>query len=309
MKLSAQILDEYDRCERRYAFLKTYEPKLISTLGVLYAAVEAGIVSSEPEASAKDETMKQASSKDLVLKDLNSFASIRHIGYLAGIISVALQSRLGRMKPCRGTDEWESGLFESEDGSLHRIELVSHFDDDRLRACAHSWRVIGELAALQQPVNLTVVVIGPQRGGRRHSEWSKGLLHPVNKKLRFSPRNNKQNGFAGSWEKVWREQQDIPTKKWLEQMNQDGIMQNLIVSREIAYNPDDSRMVEARVDMIQIADRMSYARTDSPMRRSSCDEFGGCAFQSVCYSPKRATPSMFPNLYQVRKDKPAKEPA
>jgi hypothetical protein len=309
MILSARILDEWDRCEKRYAFAQKYEPKLISPLGVLYAALEAALVASDPEQEAKDETMRQASQYDMILSDLNSFMTVRHIGFLAGIIAVALQERFGAFtRPILDGDDWETGLFEDASGRRHRIELVSHFDDDRLRACAHSWKVIGELAALEAPLTLTAVVIGPQRGGRRHSEWTKGLAHPVNRALRFAPRTKKKAGFSGTWEKVWRDQENIPTAKWLAQMKQDGVMENLIVSREIAYNRDDHRMVQAREDMIEIRDRMRYARADSPMRRSNCDEFGGCPFQACCYSPTPKRPLNFPHLYRIR-DTPRAESA
>jgi hypothetical protein len=298
--LSAQILDTYDRCERRFAFSQAYEPKIISPLAVLYAAVEAALVDDDPEQAAKDETMRIASTHDIILTEINAFVTTRHLGYLAAIIAVALRGRFGAFRAVPETAGWHSGLFEAESGKRHRIELVSHFDDDRLRAAAHSWRVVGELAALQKPLTLTAVVIGPQRGGRRHSEWAKGLLHPANKQLRFAPRNNKKTGFNDGWNKVWREQETISTERWLQQMSDDGVIDQLIVSRDIAYRADDNRMLAARREMDDISKLMQSASSLSPMRRSSCDEWGGCCWQSACYSPVPATPASFPHLYQVR---------
>jgi hypothetical protein len=303
MILSAELLDGYDRCERRFAFNQKYDPKIISPLGVLYAAVEAGIVSSDPEQAAKDETMRIASRKDILLTEINKFTTVRHVGYVAGIIAVALQDRFGAFSPVPDTDTWRSGLFKTQSGKHHRIELVNTWDDDRLRACAHSWRVIGELAALEAPLTLTAVIIGPQRGGRRHSEWSKGLLHPVNKALRFAPRSAKKTGFNDSWEKVWREHQgEISTAKWLSAMKQDEVLDSLIISRDIAYNADDNRMVAARREMEYLAVAMEGSYERSPMRRSSCDETGrgACVWQNVCYSPTEASPTDFPELYQIR---------
>lgn len=308
MTLSARTLDEWDRCERRYAFASRYEPKQMSSLGALYAAVEGGLVDDDPEQAAKDTIMRLASSYELILTEISGFLTIRHIGYLAGIVAKALRVKLGPLERVEPTEDWESGLFEDAAGTRHRIELVSHFDDDRLRACAHSWRVIGELAALEAPLTLTAVVVGPSRGGRRHSEWAKGLAHPISKQLRFAPRHNKKTGFSGGWQRVWREQEQIPTAKWLEQMRQDDVMKDLIVSREIAYRPDDNRMIQARREMAEIAEAMRGARDDSPMRRSSCDEFGGCPFQTVCYSPTPAGPADFPWIYRER-DTPLEAPA
>lgn len=310
MKLSARMLDDFDKCERRFAFLQKYEPKLISPLGMLYAALEAAVVDPDPEQAAQDACMRLASTRELQVEHLNAFLTIRHTGFLAGIIAVALRERLGILKRCDIAPNWESALFETATGIRHRIELVSHFDDDRLRAAAHSWRVVGELAALQTPLTLTAVVIGPQRGGRRHSEWSKGLLHPQHHGLRFVRRNQKNVGFNDSWEKVWREHRsEISTAKWLEEMKQDGVVENLILSREIAYK-DDNRMEQARRDMEFFAVAMEGSYERAPMRRSSCDDWGGCPFAHVCWNPTEASPADFPALYSIRAaDRQHEEPA
>jgi hypothetical protein len=310
MKLSAEKLTLMDSCERKFAFLQKYEPKLVSSMGMLYAALEAGLLDPDPEQAAKDECMRIAASKELILSDLNKFMSIRHVGYLAGIIAVALRDRLGPLRRCDIASNWESGLFETESGIRHRIELVSHFDDDRLRAAAHSWRVIGELAALQTPLTLTAVVIGPHRGGRRHSEWAKGLLHPTNKVLRFVRRNQKNVGFNDSWEKIWREHRtEITTEKWLEAMKQDGCLDSLIIRREIPYK-EDNRMDQARRDMEFFAVAMEGSYERAPMRRSSCDDWGGCPFAHVCWNPTEASPADFPALYSIRAaDRQHEEPA
>lgn len=299
MTLSADKLDTYDRCERRFAFDRIYETKLISPLGLLYRAVEEAVVSDDPEQAAKDATMRVGSTHDLILTEISNFFTIRHVGFLAGIIAVALRERIGPLIRVESTPDWESALFEAESGKRHRIELVSHFDDDRLRAAAHSWRVIGELAALETPLTLTAVVIGPQRAGRRHSEWTKGLTHPVNRALRFAARR-KSSGLGEGWGKVWREQTDIPTARWLTQMKQDGVLENLIVSREIGYREQDNRMVAAKREMGEIAYSMEFASVKSPMRRTSCDEFGGCPFAPCCYSPNGQKPEDFVHLYHVK---------
>jgi hypothetical protein len=305
MILSARMLDDWDRCERRYAYTQNYVPKLISPLGVLYAALESALVALDPEQEAKDSTMRIAASQELILSELTGFLTIRHIGYLAGIIAVALRERLGILKSVQtlhnGSFEWESALFETTSGARHRIELVSHLDDDRLRACAHSWRVIGELAALQAPLTLTAVVIGANRGGRRHSEWAKGLLHPSNSVLRFARRNKARTGFNDAWIPVWREHRsEISTEKWLAAMKQDGVLDGLILSREIPYKPEDNRMVTAKREMAYLAGVMEGAHENAPMRRSSCDDWGGCPFARCCWSPTEATPADLPHLYSIQ---------
>ena len=199
-----------------------------------------------------------------------------------------------------GDHEWRSNLFECR-GEFHRIVLVSHVDDDTLRSFAHSWGTIGELAALERPVTLTIVIVGSQRGGRRHSAWSRAYQHPVQKNLRFAPRK-KDNGFTGNWTTVWREQGTVKADVWLNQMRNDEVLDELIVSRRIQYNASDARMIQARKDMLTIADRMEESSPEAPMRRSSCDEIGRgpCPFQPICYSQLPVSAAEFPHLFSAR---------
>lgn len=299
--LSAEKLHYFDTCPRKYAFTQGYESKIISPLGLLYAALEVGICADEPEQAAKDRTLEIAKEFELDAGEHNRFLVVRHVGFLAGIISMALRERLGILAPVTPTKDWESALFETQAGVRHRIELVSAFDDDRLRQSAHSWGVIGELAALEKPLTLTAVVIGAHRGGRRHSAWSKGYLHPQNHTLRFARRG--QKGFSDGWDEVWRDHRtEISTEKWLEAMKSDAALDGLILSREIAYNASDARMIAARKEMRILEKEMGSAREDSPMRRSSCDEVGrgACPFQSVCWSPVDVTPDQLVHLYRKR---------
>ena len=301
--LSSKLLEIYDRCERRSAFERSYEPRSITPLGLLYAAVEAALGQPDPEQSAKDETLRIAKSREIIT-DQNAFMVTRHIGFLAAILVTVLQSRLGQLTRVPATEEWESNLFSTPSGDRHKILLVSALDDDRLRAAAHSWSVIGELVALQSPLTLTAVVIGSQRAGKRHSAWAKGYIHPkFATKLRFRERGAKEDGFGNGWLTVWREQRgEISTEKWLSTMAEDGVLDSLIISRTIPFNTEDNRMKIARRDMLSIADKINDARESSPMRRSSCDEIGhgACPFQNICWNATETDPSQLPQLYRSR---------
>lgn len=300
MILTPEALDTYDKCERRYAFSRRYDPLTITPLGLLYAALEWALISGDPEQAAKDECLRIAREKEIQSEHLNGFAVVRHVGLLAGIIALALHKKFGRMRRLDpvpfGENQWQSNLFAVR-ARTYRFVLTSHWDDDTLRAYAHSWGTVGELAALEAPLNLVAIVIGASRNGRRHSAWTKGLLHPVNGSLRF--RKRQKGDFSDGWQEVWRENRmDIPTEKWLAQMEADGVMESLIVSREIAYRAEDARMQSARREMFQIIGQMGEAREDAPMRRSACDLWGGCPFQPCCFSAKAITPADLQNLYR-----------
>ena len=308
MTLSSRDLDIWDRCERRYAFERYWEPKVLSPLGLLYRALEGALPESNPEETAKSLAMKIASKMELQVTALDPYQVATHVGWLAGIIAAYLQAKLGKLQPAplvkQKSYEWTPGTFEDSTGILHRFVLVDHWSDDRLSAEAHSWATIGELAATGRPLTMHAIVIGAHRGGRRHSAWSKGYLHPVNKTLRFAARKNaKHAGLSGDWSVIWREK--IPqtsTEQWLAIMAEDGVLAELVFTRFVKLNPDDRRLLAAKQEIVQIQKAMRDATTKAPMRRSSCDEMGRgpCPFQAVCYSPIEITPAELPHLFRKR---------
>jgi len=286
MLLSAYSLDTMDRCPRRLGLEKTHEPRSISPLGLLYAGIEGGMLTGEPLNAIRAITAE----KDVTCGDLAAISVVRHVGFMAEVISLALRRKLGECsRPPDvqfGEHQWRSNLFDTAKG-LHRIVLVSYLDDDALRSFAHSWGTVGELAALERDVTLTAVVIGAQRAGRRHSHWSRCFQHPVQKSaLRFASRK-RDDGFTKGWREVWREMTDISAATWLDKMGTDDVLPDLIQSRRVPYRPDDYRMVKAREDMFKIIPQMESASIDDPMRRSSCDEVGrgACVWQRLCWSP------------------------
>ena len=186
-------------------------PEASSTTGLLYAGVEGGILAPD---GAIDAIRAITTRKDVDSGQLAAISAIRHVGFAAEVISLALCRKFGRFTRIAnmqfGKHEWQSNLFQSKHG-LHRIILVAHLDDDSLRGYAHSWGTVGELAALQQDVILTAVVTGAQRAGRRHSHWTKCFQHPVQKSRSGSleAKGGKGIGFTDGWPEVWREATDI----------------------------------------------------------------------------------------------------
>ncbi len=301
--ISAYDFDVHDRCPRRYALERTYESRSISTTGLLYQGVEGGILAPD---GAIDAIRAITTRKDVDSGQLAAISAVRHVGFMAEVISLALCRRFGRftrLDPVKfGKHEWQSNLFQSKHG-LHRIILVAHLDDDSLRGYAHSWGTVGELAALQQDVILTAVVTGAQRAGRRHSHWTKCFQHPVQKSaLRFARRKSgKQSGFTDGWREVWREATDISAETWLNQMEADDVMGDLIRTHRIPYKDDDIRMKQAKSDMFRILPKMETASPDDPMRRSSCDSvFGPCPWSAFCWSPTELEVEDLPQLYRAR---------
>ena len=299
--ISALALDTIDRCQRRYALERTHETRTITTMGLLYAGVEGGITG-----SALDAIRSITAVKDVEAGQLAAISAVRHVGFMAEVVSLALTRRFGkfrRVEPVAfGKHEWQSNLFESKHG-LHRILLMASLDDDALRGYAHSWGTVGELVALRKDIILTAVVVGAQRAGRRHSHWTKCFQHPVQKSaLRFARRKSgKESGFTEGWREVWREATDIGASTWVDRMESDAVLDDLIRTHRIPYKADDHRLVLAKRDMLKILPQMESASADSPMRRSSCDSvIGACPWQALCWSPTEVDLSDLAHLYRAK---------
>lgn len=304
MILEARLFDTFDRCSRRMGLEKTHEPRSISPLGLLYAGVEGGLLTGK----TLDAIRSITAHKDVTTTDLAAMSVVRHVGWMAEVISLALRRKLGPMtRPAEvdlGPHRWSSNLFETAKGDLHRVVLVSYLDDDALRSFAHAWGTVGELAALGRPLTLTAVVIGASRGGRRHSHWSKAFQHPIQKScLRFGRRKGgKAEGFTDAWREVWREMTDIPANVWLDKMVADDVVGDLIQSRQIAYREDDQRIVKAKADMFTIIPAIEKASPDDPMRRHSCDDVmrGQCPWAYYCWAPTSVAVEDLGHLYAPR---------
>ena len=306
MILSSARYDVHDRCPRRYALERTHEPRSISGLGLMYAGVEGGVVAPDPGEGAKDAVRAVTAVKDVDAGPLAAISAVRHVGLMAEVIALALRRKLGPMSRLQdvefGKHQWHSSLFETRSAILHRIILVSHIDDDVLRGFAHSWGTVGELAALGRDVTLTFIAIGAQRGGRRHGAWSKCFRHPVQKTMLRFGRRKGSNGFTDGWKDIWREQTDIAAARWLDQMQADDVLTDLIQSRTVPYRKDDARIAQAKSDMLTILPAMESASVDSPMRRSSCDDpiKGVCPFSPLCWSPTSSSVEDLVHLFARR---------
>ena len=306
MILEPRIFDTFDRCPRRYALERTHEPRSISGLGLMYRGVEGGVVAPDPGEGAKDAVRAVTAVKDVDAGPLAAISAVRHVGLMAEVIALALRRKMGPMSRLQdvefGKHQWHSGLFETRSAILHRFVLVSHIDDDVLRGFAHSWGTVGELAALGRDVTLTFIAIGAQRGGRRHGAWSKCFQHPVQKTMLRFGRRKGSNGFTSGWVDVWREMTDIAADRWLDQMQADDVIGDLIQSRTVPYRKDDARIAQAKSDMLTILPAMESASVDSPMRRSSCDDpiKGACVWQALCWSPSEVAVEDLGHLFARR---------
>jgi hypothetical protein len=128
-----------------------------------------------------------------------------------------------------------------------------------------------------------VIILGAHRDGKRHGYWSKGLRHPVNKKLRFRKKTDVSVGFKSTWATIFREDYDeISTEEWLSAMLNDGVLPDVCFSVEIPV-PEKSAM-QRIVDLAAYRlDEIYSANTLPPQQLSTCDWPTACNHRNHCH--------------------------
>jgi hypothetical protein len=138
-----------------------------------------------------------------------------------------------------------------------------------------------------------VIVLGQSREGKRHSAWAKGLLHPVNKKLRFRKKNAVSEPFKSSWEQIWREDHDeITTRDWLQTMLSDGVLQDLCFSVNIAV--PEKFACQSILDMAaRKLEKLEKMKSLPDPQLTGCNWPKPCLFRTPCHAGKSPQKGLF----------------
>ena len=294
--ISAEQLNTYETCPRRYKWTDRYELLRISPVKALYVALDAGLrTESDPEQTAESTFLGLAGKPGLDVAGGNVYAMAMHYAKLAGILTVALRSAY--TAPWRPVDpvilpdgsEWRSGLYNA--GAAHplRLALVDRWTDDRKLVEIGSWRTLGETCALNVTILVTAITIGPSQGQRRHSPWTRCYRHPRNRTFRLQ-RKGSEEDFGKAWARVWREDSSIPTALWLDKMREDGCMEDLVHTVQV---PPPRLRNAYLAEMMRMSKEISELPDVPQMRLSGCYGFSQCPFVGVC-------PSTRPELFGFR---------
>ena len=100
----------------------------------------------------------------------------------------------------------------------------------------------------------------------------------------------------------WREMTDISASTWLDRMENDDVVWDLIQSKKIPFKLGDKRIEQAKSDLFQILPRMAEASMDDPMNRTACDDVihGVCPWQYYCWSPVEVELDDLNHLYKTK---------
>lgn len=304
---SGELIANFDSCERRGFFETEWKPQRLHPTVMVSQAMFSAL--SQTERSdvgelAGENVIEMCANRGLNLTHYDLYGIGVHHACIADILSTFLVWR--QDAPWRvvepkviGECQWTPSSLMDANGTLHRIALVDHWNDGRELAELHSWKTTGDMAVFRAPMVLHVFVLGASRGGKRHSAWTKGLLHPKNRKLRFEKKHQKKVGFQDTWYQVWREDHDqITREQWLEAMDEDRCFDNLAITLPLTPPTPEraSRVIEI---LKRKAERLSKIRQLPDPCYSACDGFTPCPFQSCCFGSEESTPEEVGNFLPI----------
>ncbi len=243
-----------------------------------------------------EEVITLASDRGQDLEGHNLYRCALNHASIADLVTTSI--RKPEDQPCKTVTKcstWNiSSLIDPGENYLRRFLPVSTWNPERQNHEIRSWFGIGEVCMVKMPMQMIVAILGPMNGGRRHGFWSKGLLHPQKKSLRFRLSRKahvKIEGFKESWIPVYKEEHDeISRDKWLEAMNEDGVLPDslFIVNIPVPGELELQRIRDMAARKMDVIARL----TELPEKQlSTCHSpLGNCPFVSCCWAQPEVNP-------------------
>ena len=303
--LNALILSHYQACLRRHALEQLWNVIKIRPHSLFDSCLREGALrlsTGEPAEKVRSEMstkfVSRATQPGLDLPEGSDSYTIAMDW--AGMLSVILtaiaettQLTLLRLAEKAFDDfEWQPFAFADESGVLHRWLTVDAWDQAEISRQLHSWYTAGDMAIMDSPMVLHVVLIGQVRKGRRWSPWARAYRDPlIANRFRFQ-RKDKTTGqvrsLAGEWKPFWYQDQPSPDPDvWLELMKKDGVLEGLIQQANLKeFSKSVRRDTLAQIkELAREMDGMDIRDDpmDYPMSRGSCDSMVPCPFQGACF--------------------------
>jgi hypothetical protein len=300
---TAELLTYYETCERKGVWSRDWTFGRLGPTALLHQAISDALLDRENEDHGRyagERLMELVHDFGIETRNHSPYEVATHHACLADILTTHL--RKGTESPWERPPvveiasgvTWETSAFLEPSGEkLRRVILVDHWGEDRNYSELHSWYTLGEMAVYRMPMTEVVLALGASRDGKRHSPWTKGLLHPRNKKLRFRRiKRTKFEGFTETWIPIWREDYDqIARETWLAGMEEDDVLQDLCFLVDVPMQPKS--VLDKFREMACRKLEQLYKRERLPGGSLSvCDDVrqGPCPFQKCCYSVPEGLP-------------------
>lgn len=289
---SAEILTSDDFCRRKAFLEKRWQPHAVTPTQALHESIERGLTDdSDSDSSdvASEHLMELATTRGIDSNQEDLLGQAEHLAGIASFVTYLLRpatawKRLEVTNLPNGTHWTPTTFLDPSESHLRRLILCSKWDAYRQVQEEHDWRTL-ESAVYGVPMDLVVVVLGPERNGRRHGPLCKGWTHPVSKTLRFRKRDG--TGFDGAWEPVFREQSDFSREDWLDALVEDGLLLECVVIHQTPALDRASEIVHLAESKITRLRDNEYP--PEPQLSRCFDRFHPCPFRSCC--PRGLEPS------------------
>ena len=247
-------------------------------MDALYRAIEIGLESEEddPGVAAGDALMGFAVDRGFDTSETDLLGHAEHLASIADFVVWLLRTGGPWERPA-DKGEWISSAFLNGH-RLKRVVLMDRWTEERAIAEEHSWRVMGECAIYEMPMDLIVIQLGASRDGRRHGPISKCYRHPVSNEIRFRRRDGEP--FGPTWDRVYRESSNVSREDWLEAMTEDGITAETITIHSVDVPPNSEEIRElVQAQMVRIRQTPAIPL---PQLANCFDPISPCQFRSCC---------------------------
>jgi hypothetical protein len=297
------LLTHFETCDRKGFWSRTRERAKVDDGALLQRAIGAGVLEGRRldwGEAAGEAAYGMGVEPGLETSHYDVHAEVVHLACLADAIATAVRKPGERPWQIPEPIEMKNGLrwqpnayLDPKGIELRRLVLCSAWNNDRHYSEARSWFSLGEVCLYGLPMKQVVIVLGQKKHGKRYSPWAKGLRHPANKKLRFRKKNDVTKGFKDTWIEAWREDYDeISTQEWLQAMLDDGVLQDVCFTVQIAVPA-----AEARKRIVEMAARKlerlaALTKTPDP-QLTGCDWPAPCVFRVPCHAGREPQKGMF----------------
>lgn len=290
---SAEILTSFESCRRKGVWTSKWEKHRVHPLQMIQRAVVNSLTQDDrPDfGELAGETVSQLClDRGLdIAKASNYYESGVNHASIADLITTAIRKpgeKAWRI-PRPPNILWEpSASLDSSGAMLRRFLPVSTWNPERESHEARSWFCLGEVCQFKMPMQLVVAVVGQMNAGRRHSYWSRALLHPQRSSLRFRKRTRGSiEGFKESWIPIFREDHDeITRNEWLTAMHADEVLTESLFVVNIPV-PSEDIIKSVRLMAARNLETIKDSWLLPPRQLSTCDgPLSPCPFRSCCWS-------------------------
>lgn len=296
---SANLLSDYERCARRGFWSRSWQRHRLTSMEMLHSAVRSGLtesVRSDFGEVAGEHLMSLAENRGLDnVQGCHVYDCAIHHAALADIVVTGIRKpQESPWEPATpdttpDTTPWVSGAYLDPSGAaLRGILMVSSWSEERRNSAVRTWSTLGEVCQFGLPMRLAVAVVGSMISGRRRSPFSKGLLHPINRSLRFQRRSKGwTNGFRETWQPIWREDHaEIERQAWLQAMLEDEVLQDHLFVVDVAV-PGEVERSRIRDMAARNLESLAGLKALPDAKLEVChDPIHACPFIWCCHNPE-----------------------